>query len=272
MNDFPVVVQTQVFDNSGVTHQSFHSPYEENQQPGTGGQGGNNTQGSGSTTVSELYVPKPDAVPVSNEIVIKGTTESITPPEEVQEELAKEQFSALQRQDHNTPQDTTDDTFIRTRETTSDNAINKAVQEALARATPDSEYITIVVGAGEYNGDIIIDATGDVANNLDDGFKLYILAEDSYTAPAEGEIIDKASVGSQGEGVATVDGNVQVNAAKNFELIMAGLYFSINSLVEAKGMPVLPFTAPRTMILLPTPAAVPEKPKSAPVKVMIRSM
>ncbi|MBR4990130.1 MAG: hypothetical protein IKY96_03105, partial [Oscillospiraceae bacterium] len=235
VNDFPVVVQTQVFDNSGVTHQSFHSPYEENQQPGTGGQGGNNTHGSGSTTVSELYVPKPDAVPVSNEIVIKGTTESITPPEEVQEELAKEEFSSLQRQDNNTPQDTTDDTFIRTRETTSDNAINKAVQEALARATPDSEYITIVVGAGEYNGDIIIDATGDVANNLDDGFKLYILAEDSYTAPAEGEIIDKASVGSQGEGVATVDGNVQVNAAKNFELIMAGLYFSINSLVEAKG-------------------------------------
>ena len=29
VNDFPVVVQTQVFDNSGVTHQSTQSPYVE---------------------------------------------------------------------------------------------------------------------------------------------------------------------------------------------------------------------------------------------------
>ena len=78
VNDFPVVVQTQVFDNSGVTHQSTQSPYVDD----TGTQGGAN---QGSNTVSELYIPKPDAQPISNEIVIKDTTESITPPDEVQD-------------------------------------------------------------------------------------------------------------------------------------------------------------------------------------------
>ena len=251
-NDFPAVVETQVYDNAGVVHKTVVPPYTPGtgsgsgtgsgtgtQTPGTGTQTpgtGTQTPGTGSQTpgtsvISELYEPKTGAEPVSTDIVIKGTNETVVPPEEVQEQLEGIEFGALQKNDNNTPQDTTDDTYVRTRETTTDNAINKAVQEALARATTDSKYITIVVSEGQYDGDITVDATGD---NLADGFKLYVLAEDSYEAPEEGGIIDKTTVGTQSEGGANVTGNITVNAAKNFELIMAGLYLSVNSLVEAK--------------------------------------
>lgn len=146
VNDFPVVVQTQVFDNTGVTSKSLQSPYVE-PQPGV----------EDTTKVEDLYQVKPDAQPIFNNIVIEGTTETITPPEDVQEELAKEQFTDLQKNDNNTPSDTTDDTYVRTRQTESENAISKAVADALNRATEDSAYITIVVAAGEYNGDIVVD-------------------------------------------------------------------------------------------------------------------
>ena len=237
-NDFPAVVETQVYDNAGVVHKTVVPPYTPGTGSGSGtGSGtgtqtpGTGTQTPGTSVISELYEPKTGAEPVSTDIVIKGTNETVVPPEEVQEQLEGIEFGALQKNDNNTPQDTTDDTYVRTRETTTDNAINKAVQEALARATTDSKYITIVVSEGQYDGDITVDATG---KNLADGFKLYVLAEDSYKAPEEGGIIDKTTVGAQSEGGANVTGNITVNAAKNFELIMAGLYLSVNSLVEAK--------------------------------------
>ena len=228
VNDFPVVVQTQVFDNTGVMNQTLESPYVND--PETGGPATTPT-----TPVEGLYQVKPDAQPISNSIVIEGSTEDITPPEDVQEELAKEEFGGLQKLDNNTPNDTTDDTYVRTRKTESENAINKAIEDALARATSDSESITIVVAAGEYNGDIIVDAAGQTAEHLMDGFKLYVMTEDAYEAPEDGEIIDKSTISSDGEGVAAVNGNIQINASKQFELIMAGLYFSVDSLVKAQG-------------------------------------
>ena len=159
VNDFPVVVQTQVYDNTGVVNKSMQSPYVENQ--------GGTSQNP--ETVSGLFEVKPGALPISNDIVIKGSTETITPPEEVQAELAMTPFTELQRNDNNTVQNTTDDTYVRTRETTSDNAINKAIQDALNRATSDSAYITIQVAAGEYDGDIVVNAND---KDLQDGFKI----------------------------------------------------------------------------------------------------
>ena len=215
-NEYPAVVQTEVYDNTGVR--------QENLLPE------GSTAGSGLPT-SDLYEVKPDGVPISNDIVRKDTGETVTPPEEVQEELKDTPFGALQKNDNGTPNDSTDDTYVRSRETVSDNAINQAVAKALESATQDSKYITIAVTAGVYNGDIQVNATGE---NLADGFKLYILAEDSYEKPEDGEIIDKSTVGEQSQGDALVNGNIYVNAAKNFEIIMAGLYLSMNSVVEAR--------------------------------------
>ena len=184
VNDFPVVVQTQVYDNNGVTNKTLESPYVND--PETGGTGGTNKP---TTQVDGLYQVKPGSQPISNDIVIEGTNQSVTPPEEVQAELAGTEYGALQKNDNDTPQDTTDDTYVRTRKTTSENAISKAVADAITRANPDSDYITIVVGAGDYNGDIVVDAAGANADHLKDGFKIYILTEDSYTDDG-GEIID----------------------------------------------------------------------------------
>ena len=132
-NEYPAVVQTEVYDNTGVR--------QENLLPE------GSTAGSGLPT-SDLYEVKPDGVPISNDIVRKDTGETVTPPEEVQEELKDTPFGALQKNDNGTPNDSTDDTYVRSRETVSDNAINQAIAKALESATQDSKYITIAVTAG----------------------------------------------------------------------------------------------------------------------------
>ena len=119
------------------------------------------------------------------------------------------------------------DTLIRTTVSESDNAIQKAVSEALSKANSDTQSITIQVAAGEYNGDITIDKSG-----LAEDFILYILAEDSYTEPeSEDELIDKTSIHTESQGNAIVTGNIII---AHINVIMAGLYLSQGQTIQVE--------------------------------------
>ncbi|MEN6634940.1 MAG: hypothetical protein ABFC56_03770, partial [Clostridiaceae bacterium] len=113
----------------------------------------------------------------------------------------------------------------------SDNAIQKAVDKVLAELSPDSASATIRVAAGTYNGDINITAGASVAED----FVLYILADDSFETPAEGALIDKTTIGTQGSGAADVTGNVNIDGVN---VVLAGLYLSLEKIVNAKNAAV----------------------------------
>ena len=118
------------------------------------------------------------------------------------------------------------DALVKTTITESENAIQKAVYEALSAAESNTESITIRVAAGEYSGDIIINNKPDeVTNpyNISNDFILYILAEDSYEEAAEGDVIDKDTIHDGSQGNVVVTGNIIIN---HINVIMAGLYLS----------------------------------------------
>jgi len=125
----------------------------------------------------------------------------------------------------------TDDGTTRTTVTVSaaDNAIQKAVDKVLSSLTADSTSATITVKAGTYDGDI------NIAGSVGDNFILYILAEDSYETPAEGELIDKDTISAESAGTANVNGDICIDGVN---VVLAGLYLSLEKVVSAKGADV----------------------------------
>ena len=116
----------------------------------------------------------------------------------------------------------------------SDNAIQKAVNSALEKITADTKSVTVTVGAGTYNGDVNIAATESLAaifeNNQD--FTLYILGEGSYDKPADGEIIDKDTVGAQGGTDVILKGSINIDG---INVTLAGIYLSMGNKLNVTG-------------------------------------
>ena len=165
---------------------------------------------------TDLTIP-PDADPDETAAFITDTMQPITVPAEG---LIPETRDVTVIRDG--------DSLIRTTISESDNAIQKAVNEAVTKADSNTKSITIRVAAGEYSGDINIQNTG--------GFQdltLYILAEDSYTEPtAEGELIDKDTIHTGSKGNVVVTGNIIIG---HLNVIMAGLYLSQGQSIQVEG-------------------------------------
>ena len=141
---------------------------------------------------------------------------------------------------------TTVDKVTRTTVTSSDNAIQKAVNEALKKITADTKSVTVTVAAGKYDGDVNIsdeleiessDSSGsktalkDILTN-NKGFKLYILGEGSYTKPEDGGIIDKSKI--------TTDTGQNVLFGGNFNIqgintVLAGIWLSLKNSIKVSG-------------------------------------
>ena len=141
---------------------------------------------------------------------------------------------------------TTVDKVTRTTVTSSDNAIQKAVNEALKKVTADTKSITVTVAAGKYDGDvnisdeIEIESSGSSGSKTalkdilasNKGFKLYILGEGSYTKPEDGGIIDKSKI--------TTDSGQDVLFGGNFNIqgintVLAGIWFSLHNSIKVSG-------------------------------------
>ena len=109
------------------------------------------------------------------------------------------------------------------------NAIQKAVDEALrsAQENAGTKEITIVVEDGTYNGDINI-SLKDPSSSLE---KLYIITRDSFVTPGEGGVIDKSTISANGTGGANTTGNIYI---EGLDVVLAGLYYSLNKKITAK--------------------------------------
>ena len=124
------------------------------------------------------------------------------------------------------------------------NAIQKAVDEALksAQTNSDIKEITIVVEDGTYNGDINI-SFKDSSSSLT---KLYIIARDSFLDPGEGGVIDKATISANGTGGANATGNIYI---EGLDVVLAGLYYSLNKKITAKDCEVIIYGTSRDDII-----------------------
>ena len=109
---------------------------------------------------------------------------------------------------------------------TPQNAIQKAIDAALADIEDNTDSITIDVSAGTYDGDINI-----VASSVREGVRLYILASDSYTQAADGQLIDKSSINTNSSGGAKVNGNITI---EGIDVVLAGLYLSLDKIITVK--------------------------------------
>lgn len=117
------------------------------------------------------------------------------------------------------------ETLIKTTVTKSDNAIQKAVSEALSKIQENTASVTIRVASGEYNGDISIGNSATSTYNVPENFILYVLADDSYSEPeTKNDVIDKSTVNnSNSKGNAIINGNILI---AHINVIMTGLYLS----------------------------------------------
>ena len=125
-------------------------------------------------------------------------------------------------------------TWTKVTVTESQNAIQKAVDDALKRVTDTSiKSITITVADGEYNGDVTISSDKVGAGKLSDDFTLYILSEGSH-APADEStnIIDKTTINAEAGTGANVNGSIIIN---NINTILVGLYFSKGRTIDVTG-------------------------------------
>ena len=176
----------------------------------------------------------PDAVADETQVVVTETQQPIVdtqqPVDETQQPITESAEQLLEQiQDAgvevNVDVERVDDTLIRTTVTESENAIQKAVSEALNAADGNTQSITIRVAAGEYNGDIQISKEG-----LNEDFTLYILADDSYTeSTTEDGLIDKDTITTQSQSSPVLDGNILI---AHINVIMAGLYLSQGNRIE----------------------------------------
>ena len=121
-------------------------------------------------------------------------------------------------------------TITKTTVTKSESAIEKAVRDALSKATRDTKSIAITVAAGTYNGDIDIKARP--TDNVSSDMVLYILGAGSYTEPDKDKIIDKTSLNEGADPSVVVRGNINIDG---INVIMAGIYLSMDHLVNIKG-------------------------------------
>ena len=125
-------------------------------------------------------------------------------------------------------------TWTKVTVTESQNAIQKAVDDALKRVTDTSiKSVTITVADGEYNGDVTISSDKVGAGKLSDDFTLYILSEGSH-APADEStnIIDKTTINAEAGTGANVNGAIIIN---NINTILVGLYFSKGRTIDVTG-------------------------------------
>ena len=141
---------------------------------------------------------------------------------------------------------TTVDKVTRTTVTSSDNAIQKAVNEALKKVTADTKSITVTVAAGKYDGDvnisdeIEIESSGSSGSKTalkdilasNKGFKLYILGEGSYTKPEDGGIIDKSKITTESGQDVLFGGNFNI---QGINTILAGIWFSLHNSIKVSG-------------------------------------
>lgn len=124
-------------------------------------------------------------------------------------------------------------TWTKVTVTESQNAIQKAIDDALSRVTDQSiKSITITVADGEYDGDVTI-SSDKAAGKLSDDFTLYILSEGSH-APADEstKIINKETINAAAETGVNVNGAIIIN---NINTILAGLYFSKGRTIDVTG-------------------------------------
>ena len=128
-------------------------------------------------------------------------------------------------------------TITRTSVTSSENAIQKAIDNALQYVTADTKSITVTVAAGTYNGDVKV--SNDSLQFLlqpDTDFTLYVLGEGSYTAPEEGGIIDKTTINAEAGNAVEFGGMFDING---INMVLAGIYFTLdNSLKISDGSKV----------------------------------
>ena len=119
------------------------------------------------------------------------------------------------------------------------NAIQKAVDRALynlfaSTAENTAESLSIHVAPGEYSGDINIDVNKeDAFKDIDfTNFTLYILGEGSYdSTPMENGEYNKESISADAEANVKINGNINI---RGINTVMAGLYLSMDKLVNAK--------------------------------------
>lgn len=180
-----------------------------------------------SVTITETYngvgegnTPDADAEPDSTSSVL---TESNVPVE-------------LPEGGLNTSSEDTDtfydgDSYISVTVTESKNAIQKAVDEALKSINENTTSITVQVAKGEYSGDISIQGDTVLGSNIPKDFVLYLMAEDSYDQPEEGELIDHTTANSDSAGDVVVSGNILI---ANINVIMTGLYLSKDKNIQVK--------------------------------------
>ena len=127
-------------------------------------------------------------------------------------------------------------TLTKTTVTKSENAIQKAIDDALKnQLKEDTKYITITVAAGTYDGDITVGSDDDDVKTVlekNKDFKLYLLGEGSYTAPEEGAVIDKNTIGATSGKDVVVKGGLNINGINT---IIAGIYFSLENRIKITG-------------------------------------
>ncbi|MBQ9827063.1 MAG: hypothetical protein IJM62_00105, partial [Lachnospiraceae bacterium] len=168
------------------------------------------------------YVPqlKPETTTYTG--TISGKTLKSTDENKVETKGATVKYNVVKAADNSTA------VITKTTVTKSSNAIQKAINSALKKASYDSDgkiqSITITVGKGTYNGDLNISFNNvqEVVTGANKNFTLYILGEDSFTRPAKG-VIDKSTI-SAGAGTGVVlNGNVNID---DINVVFAGIYFS----------------------------------------------
>ena len=125
-------------------------------------------------------------------------------------------------------------TITKTTVTESENAIEKAVKSALDKVGDDTKEIAITVAAGTYNGEINIDEDVSLKTISRDNSDLtvYILGEGSYTAPKDGEIIDKSTIVATAAPTVSVSGPINING---INVVLAGLYLSLDNKISISG-------------------------------------
>ena len=133
-------------------------------------------------------------------------------------------------------------TITRTTVTNSENAIQKAVTDALKKVTENTKYVTITVAAGTYKGDVNIAASDEKGEDGKESVKsileknkdfvLYILGEGSYAEAEEGAVIDKTTISAAGGTDVVVKGSLNIDGINT---ILAGIYFSLDNKQKITG-------------------------------------
>ncbi|MBR0398098.1 MAG: hypothetical protein IJI10_07480, partial [Eubacterium sp.] len=127
-------------------------------------------------------------------------------------------------------------TLTKTTVTKSENAVQKAINDALKKQLKeDTKYITITVAAGTYDGDIKVAAPDDDVKKIlekNKNFQLYLLGEGSYTAPEGDAVIDKTTIGATSGTDVVVKGGLNIDG---INAIIAGIYFSMENRIKITG-------------------------------------